>query len=83
MRVLLKKKGRNIIEQIQDEGGRLCIEIAKIEEAFVGYYNSLLTSARPQHMEKCISAISNSITEEMNEKLLDPFTKEEVKHALD
>jgi hypothetical protein len=55
------------------------MEIAEIEEAFVGYFRSLFTSTRPQNLEKCISAIESNITEEMNNKLLATFTKEEIK----
>jgi hypothetical protein len=83
MHVPLKKRRRNTVEQIRDEGGHLCTEIADIEAAFVGYYKGLLTSARPQNVDKCISAIGSIITDEMNDKLLATFTKEEVKQALD
>ena len=49
----------------------------------MGYYQGLLTSAKPQSVGKCISAISSTITDEMNEKLTATFTNEEVKQPLD
>lgn len=78
-----QKKRSSTIEQIRDEEGSLHTETAAIEEAFVGYFQGLFTSARPQNVEKCISALSNKITREMNDKLVATFTKEEVKQALD
>jgi hypothetical protein len=74
-----QKRRRNTIEQIQDEEGHLYTETTAIDEAFVRYYRGLFTFAKPQNMEKCTSAISSKITDEMNDKLLATFTKEEVK----
>lgn len=61
-----QKKRRSVVEQIQNEVGRVCSSQSEIDEAFVSYYSHLFTSARPKNIEWCTTSISSKVSEEMN-----------------
>jgi hypothetical protein len=71
------------VEQVQDEFGQIYVTTDAIEDAFMSYYQNLFTMARPKNVELYTSSICSKVTMEMNDKLLAPYTEEEVKMALD
>ena len=46
------------------------------------YYTQLFTSSNPQHLDRVLEGVKVVVTEEMNEKLVKPYTAEEVDVAL-
>ena len=70
-----------MLDQIQDEIGQTCSTPKEIEEAFVGYYRNLFTTAKPKNVELCTSSLCSKVSIEMNNKLVEMFI--EVKMALD
>jgi hypothetical protein len=68
---------------IKDESGRVWNAPCDIGTAFVSFFQSLLSSARPSGVEECTHGIESKVTEEMNQNLTKIFTAMEVKQALD
>jgi hypothetical protein len=58
--------------------GLLCMEGEDINNALIGYYQNLFTSAVPGRLENCISSLEGRVTGYMNNQLLKAFTKEEI-----
>ncbi|XP_059451003.1 uncharacterized protein LOC132181787 [Corylus avellana] len=72
----------NSIRRVCDLAGN-CMETQEaIGDAFVDYFRDLFTSGRPDCMEECLGALDRRITDDMNKRLLRPFTEEEVSTAL-
>jgi hypothetical protein len=77
-----QRKSHNLISKIVDAQGRECNTLEGIEQAFVSYYKALFTSANPQAIEECTSAVERNVTPAMAFKLLSTFSVEEVAATL-
>ena len=61
-----------------DINGLSCSQPEEIERAFVGFFQSLLTTCNQTTMEQCTLAITNKVSQEINGKLLATFLEIEV-----
>jgi ribonuclease HI len=77
-----QQKRKNVINMVQDMEGRSCTTPEAIQEAFLGYFQSIFTSTEPTSMEDSIAYLSSKVSSQMNEQLLGEFTSEEVSMAL-
>jgi hypothetical protein len=78
-----QRKRRNNIGKIVDVNGVSCNQLEEIERAFVGYFQSLLSTCSPTIGEDCTSSITRKVSHKMNRKLLAIFSELEVKETLD
>ena len=70
------------METLLDSNGVWQEEDGKIEEVVVGYYINLFTSSNPMDFSELFQVIQPKVTPSMNQMLIKPFTKDEVKLAL-
>jgi hypothetical protein len=77
-----QRRSWNMISKIADAHGRECSTPEDIEKAFVDYYKSLFTSARPKNIQECTRAVERKVTQDMGSKLLKTYTMEEVLAAV-
>jgi len=73
---------RNKISGLRNSANAWCTEDKQIKDIVVDYFHSLFASSHPTEQSEIFKAIKPSVTQEMNEQLLKPFTKEEVEVAL-
>jgi hypothetical protein len=74
---------KNLVRSIKDDVGRKWDSPQDVGNAFVNFFQSLLTSAGPRGMGECTVGIDCNVTTDMNQNLLRSFTSVEVKQALD
>ncbi|CAL1387047.1 unnamed protein product [Linum trigynum] len=77
-----ERRKRNTIKKLQDEQGRVFKGQEEVTECLFQYYSKLFESKADQNCWKVIDVIEKKVTDEMNHKLLRPFTTEEIKAAL-
>ena len=73
---------RNQIDSLENENGELCSDEDDISSILVDYYQQLFTSSNPAMVDAIVDKIPCSTSDEMNEKLLAKFKREEVVVAL-
>ncbi|XP_059436777.1 uncharacterized protein LOC132169841 [Corylus avellana] len=73
-----QRRKSNSIRMVCDLAGNYMETQEAIGDAFVDYFRELFTSGRSDCMEECLGAIDRRITDDMNMRLLRPFTEEEV-----
>jgi hypothetical protein len=67
---------------INDMDGRQCNTKDEIETAFISYFQELFTARDNLAVTASIDALDRKVTDAMNQKLLEPFTVEEISAAL-
>ncbi|KAK4389823.1 putative ribonuclease H protein [Sesamum angolense] len=74
----------NHIDRIRDETGCWCDKPASIQGVIQRYFHTIFTSARPtrEELNEVIETVPTRVTSEMNRKLLEDYSAEEVKAAL-
>ena len=73
---------RNKISGLRNSVNAWCIEDKQIKDIAVDDFHSLFASSHPIEQSEIFEAVKPSVTQEMNEQLLKPFTKEEIDVAL-
>lgn len=76
------RKRRNMIRGVRKENGEWVNEHEEITGATMEYFIGLFTTMSPHSIDVVLEGIKARVTEEMNELLLKPFEKEEVRAAL-
>ncbi|XP_059458992.1 uncharacterized protein LOC132188495 [Corylus avellana] len=77
-----QRRARNKIRAIQDEHGRIAETQEEIGGIFVDYFMGQFTAGELGNMEECVGAKASRVTEEMNGRLLQPFSANEMRIAL-
>jgi len=77
-----QKYCRSRISVIKDANGRQCNTKEGIETAFISYFQDLFTAGDNLMVTASIAALDRKVTEAMNQKMLEPFTVEEISAAL-
>jgi hypothetical protein len=72
----------NNIQRICDEQGRVWRKRRDISRVFLDYYNRLFSSQGSERVEECLSFVTPRVSDEMNSRLLQRFTEDEVRRAL-
>ncbi|KAL0417063.1 UNVERIFIED_CONTAM: hypothetical protein Slati_3538200 [Sesamum latifolium] len=73
------------IKMINDSMGREIVGVEGIRKVISDYFGSIFATTRPLNaaMEEVIASVERQVTETMNNELIQPFTTEEIKQALD
>lgn len=78
-----QRRRRNQILEIEDVEGNKYTTQETVEQAFVEYFQDLFSTSSPASIDEATRAVKRSIIADMNAQLLEAFTVEEVKAALD
>lgn len=76
------RERRNTIQGIMSEDGCIVHDQEDIETVFVDYFQKLFKSSSPQNLNAVLGTVQERVTATMNEKLLRPYTGDEVYAAL-
>ncbi|XP_065622526.1 uncharacterized protein LOC136064552 [Quercus suber] len=76
------RRRRNTINSIMDENGNWHDSIDGIAEVAMSYFKNMFSTSYPTRISEVLDAIPTRVTEEMNQLLIQEFTREEVKAAL-
>ena len=79
-----QRKKRNYVHGLSDEHGTWCEDGEDIESIFNDYFSSIFTSSKPSdyNLEEVLSLLDPVITDDYNQILRKPYTKEEIYSAL-
>ncbi|XP_042962496.1 uncharacterized protein LOC122296768 [Carya illinoinensis] len=72
------RRKANSIVNLEDPQGRILTKQEDIGSAFTGYFSSLFTTSSPSNYETCLDALETKLSNEMENWLLLPFTREEI-----
>ena len=78
----MNRRMKNTIMRLWSEDGRWCDDKESISTTAVAYFQNIYTTTSLSCIEEITRAIPMRITREMNEKLIRPYTGEEVIKAL-
>ncbi|KAH9764852.1 hypothetical protein KPL70_001671 [Citrus sinensis] len=78
------RRRKNKIWGIEDNQGNWMQEEEEVEREFCSYFANLFTTSRPdqKQVDAALEDLKPRVTDEMNEQLMQPFTKEEIVEAL-
>ena len=76
------RRRRNTINSIIDENGIWHDSIDGIAEVAMSYFRNLYSTSYPTHILEVLDTIPNKVTKDMNQRLIQEFTREEVEAAL-
>lgn len=77
-----QRRQRNSVNKIADEAGNEYVEEAEIAEIFVKFFEDLFTTNGSVDVEPVLNKVTAHISESEAVILGEPFTAEEVRHAL-
>ncbi|CAL1385032.1 unnamed protein product [Linum trigynum] len=77
-----ERRRKNTIRKLKDEGGRLHRGQEEVTECLTTYYGDLFESKIDGVGWSVINAVERKVTEEMNQRLMRPFTADEIQTAL-
>ncbi|XP_062171134.1 uncharacterized protein LOC133876926 [Alnus glutinosa] len=72
----------NTIRSISDTEGRVWRRKEEVSRTFIEFYTQLFNSQTPSGIVDCLSVTDSRVSDDMNHKLLRPFTGDEVRCAL-
>jgi hypothetical protein len=72
---------KNTINFIKNSQGITMTHNKDIQEAFLQYFNNILTSSHPTNIQETINVVANKITTQMKDYLSQEFTAAEVSYA--
>ena len=73
---------RNRILGLRNEANVWCSEDSQIKEIATHYYHTLFSSSQPTEFDNILEAVQPSVTQEMNDQLLRPFSRDEIEAAM-
>ena len=73
---------RNFIGGLEDQYGNWVDDENRIGDLVVNFYSNLFTSANPTLFDEVLHGVNPRVSQEMNDKLLQPFHASEVQIAL-
>jgi len=76
------RRKTNHIRTICDEQGRVWRKRRDVGKVFMEHFSRIFTSQGPSRVEACISKVSPKVSDEVNSRLLSPFSDEDVRAAL-
>ena len=79
-----QRKKRNYVKGLFDSSGTWCEDINDVESIFTDYFSSIFTSTNPSDMQlhDVLCFVDPVVSEDCNQWLLRPFSKEEIFAAL-
>lgn len=80
----LNEKTKNEIKGLKITGNIWTKDMKIVEENFISYFNEIFSSSRPMKgdINNIIQHVQCFVTNQMNTKLLSPFSRMETEHAL-
>ncbi|XP_071909589.1 uncharacterized protein [Coffea arabica] len=79
---VMAKRKRNRISAIQKANGNWCTSEEEIEKELCDHYTELFKSSQPEGLQEILHEVTRTITRQMNEQLIKPVEKSEIKLAL-
>jgi hypothetical protein len=73
-----QRKRTNGIQGLRDEANVWCDTEQQVEDIAVTYFQNIFTTSYPTRIEETLAAVDNVVSEEINQRLLLPYTPEEV-----
>ena len=67
---------------MRNESNVWCSEDSQIKEIATQYYQTLFSLTHPTEFDAVLEAVQPSVTQEMNDQLLKPFSRDEVETAI-
>ena len=80
--VATKRKRRNFIKGIRDEGGTWQSDEGVVSNVFVEHYTKLFSTFTVHDLDRVLEGVKQVVTESMNEELTKPYNREEVVTAI-
>ena len=77
-----KRRKKNTITGLMDENGNWCDSTKSIAAVAVSYFEKLFSTSFPSRISEVTNTIPTRVTNEMNQRLIKEFTREEVVIAL-
>lgn len=80
-----QSKSRNLISSLTNENGVSITDTGEMEGLAVEYFTNLFSSQSAysgHHFEEALNLVPRRVTEEMNAKLVEPYSEGEIKRAL-
>ena len=79
-----QRKKRNFVKGLCDDNGVWQEDGNSIETIFTDYFNSIFTSSNPSELQlqEVLDLIDPIVTDEFNQLLVKPYSKEEIHYAL-
>jgi ribonuclease HI len=80
---IAQRRRSNQINCITDETGAVFSSTESIEATFINFFNGLFATSNPRGVVQSLNYLAQRVTPSMNERLLDEFTREEIRLAVD
>ena len=77
-----QRRKKNTISDIWDEYGNWCETNESIAATTISYFKRLFTTSHPSRILEVTDTIPAKVTDEMNQRLISTFTRDEVEAAL-
>ena len=77
-----QRRKKNTITGLWNESGNWCETSEGIAAVATSYFEKLYTTSHPSRISEVINTISARVTDEMNQSLIQTFTRSEVEAAL-
>uniref|UniRef100_A0A2N9IM41 Reverse transcriptase domain-containing protein n=1 Tax=Fagus sylvatica TaxID=28930 RepID=A0A2N9IM41_FAGSY len=77
-----QRQRTNGIQGLRNQEDVWCTAENQVEDIAVNYFRNIFTTSHPTRIGETLSAVEKVVSEETNQRLLQPFTPEEVRTAL-
>ena len=77
-----QRRRKNHISGFLDDQGRWCNTEDEVASVAEKYFKNLFTSTTPTNLNLVLDSVNRVVTPDMNQTLLQPYTRDEVKRAL-
>jgi hypothetical protein len=77
-----QRQRTNGIQGLRDEANEWCTAENQVEDIAVNYFRNMFATSYPTRIAETLSAVDKVVSEESNQRLLQPYTSDEVRIAL-
>jgi hypothetical protein len=77
-----QRQRTNGIQGLRDEANEWCTAENQVEDIAVNYFRNMFATSYPTRIAETLTAVDKVVSEESNQRLLQPYTSDEVRIAL-
>uniref|UniRef100_A0A2N9IBV7 Reverse transcriptase domain-containing protein n=1 Tax=Fagus sylvatica TaxID=28930 RepID=A0A2N9IBV7_FAGSY len=77
-----QRRRTNCLSGLWNSDNVWCTDESQIEDIAVSYFDDIFHTSTPVNLEDTLTAVNSRVTPEVNQRLLQPFTADEVRMAL-